>query len=56
MKKTQQMIIMMVGDKYRHFSNTPKMRYNGQKVCVNGVIGLHKGVPEMEIRSSRVLR
>jgi len=52
----QHKFTILIWGKYRHLFKAPEIRYNGQKVCVNGVIGLHKGVPEMEIRYRGTLR
>jgi hypothetical protein len=52
----QHKFTILIWGKYRHLFKAPEIRYNGQRVCVNGVIELHKGVSEMEIEGREAIK
>ena len=55
-KYPHQNFTILIWGRDKHHFNSPEIRYNGQRVCVSGIIKLHKGIPEMEIRDRGDLR
>jgi len=51
----QNFTIFILG-KNRHKFSSPERSYNGRTVCVTGVIGMHKGTPQIKVTSKSQIK